>query len=120
MVKQFISTAKAGGGSDSEDMGGGLQSALNYNWTSNTRFVILIADAPCHGEQYPRRGLRPGPAREHLEGPGRRKRGNNRRVKAMAPLKGELSRRLAAGTEGLPLRPSATSPCRGDYQEKSK
>ena len=52
MVKQFISTAKAGGGSDSEDMGGGLQSALNYNWTSNTRFVILIADAPCHGEQY--------------------------------------------------------------------
>ena len=51
-VKEFISSAKADGGKDCEDMGGGLQSALNYNWTSNTRFAILIADAPCHGEQY--------------------------------------------------------------------
>ena len=52
LVKQFISNATAGGGGDSEDMGGGLQSALDYKWSSNTRFVILIADAPCHGEQY--------------------------------------------------------------------
>lgn len=51
-VKEFISSAKAGGGKDCEDMGGGLQHALNYDWKSNTRFAILLADAPCHGEQY--------------------------------------------------------------------
>ena len=51
-VKQFISKAKAKGGNDCEDMGGGLTSALNYKWKSNTRFVMLIADAPCHGFQY--------------------------------------------------------------------
>ena len=33
-------------------MGGGLTAALNYKWKSNTRFVMLIADAPCHGVQY--------------------------------------------------------------------
>ena len=51
-VKEFISSAKAGGGKDCEDMGGGFQNALNYEWKSNTRFAILLADAPCHGEQY--------------------------------------------------------------------
>lgn len=52
LVKKFISNAKAGGGKDSEDMGGGLTAALNYKWQSNTRFVMLLADAPCHGVQY--------------------------------------------------------------------
>ena len=33
-------------------MGAGLQNTLNYEWKGNTRFAILIADAPCHGEQY--------------------------------------------------------------------
>ena len=51
-VKQFISKAQAKGGNDCEDMGGGLTAALNYKWKSNTRFVMLIADAPCHGFQY--------------------------------------------------------------------
>ena len=51
-VKEFISNAKAGGGKDAEDMGGGLTKALNYKWKSNTRFVMLVADAPCHGFQY--------------------------------------------------------------------
>ena len=51
-VKLFISKAQAGGGKDCEDMGGGLTAALNYKWRSNTRFVMLIADAPCHGVQY--------------------------------------------------------------------
>ena len=51
-VKEFISSAKAGGGNDCEDMGGGFQNVLNYEWKSNTRFAILLADAPCHGEQY--------------------------------------------------------------------
>ena len=51
-VKEFISSAKVEGGGDCEDMGGGLTSALNYKWKSNSRFAILIADVPCHGEQY--------------------------------------------------------------------
>ena len=51
-VKEFISSAKADGGKDCEDMGAGLQNTLNYEWKGNTRFAILIADAPCHGEQY--------------------------------------------------------------------
>ena len=51
-VKEFISSAKVEGGGDCEDMGGGLTNALNYKWKSNSRFAILIADVPCHGEQY--------------------------------------------------------------------
>ena len=51
-VKEFISSAKADGGKDCEDMGAGLQNTLNYEWKGNTRFAILLADAPCHGEQY--------------------------------------------------------------------
>ena len=51
-VKRFISKTQAEGEKDSEDMGGGLTAALNYKWRSNTRFVMLIADAPCHGVQY--------------------------------------------------------------------
>ena len=37
--------AKAGGGKDIEDMGGGLIAALNYKWNSNTKFIMIIADA---------------------------------------------------------------------------
>ena len=51
-VKNFISSAKVGGGGDCEDMGGGLNLALNYKWKSKSRFAILIADVPCHGIQY--------------------------------------------------------------------
>ena len=51
-VRSFISSAKSGGGKDCEDMGGGLQKALDYKWESKTKFAILLADAPCHGEQY--------------------------------------------------------------------
>ena len=45
LVKKFISNAKAGGGKDIEDMGGGLIAALNYKWNSNTKFIMIIADA---------------------------------------------------------------------------
>ena len=51
-VKNFISSAKVGGGGDCEDMGGGLSKALDYKWKSRTRFAMLIADTPCHGIQY--------------------------------------------------------------------
>ena len=33
-------------------MVGGLVNALEYDWNSNTKFALLIADAPCHGIQY--------------------------------------------------------------------
>ena len=52
-VKNFIKSAKVeGGGDECEDMVGGLNSALNYDWESSSRFAMLIADAPCHGVQY--------------------------------------------------------------------
>ena len=52
-VKNFITQAQLGDGADfCEDMVGGLNLALNYSWKSNTRFAMLIADAPCHGVQY--------------------------------------------------------------------
>ena len=52
-VKNFISKAELGYGKDlCEDMVGGLNLTLEYSWKSNTRFAMLIADAPCHGVQY--------------------------------------------------------------------
>jgi hypothetical protein len=35
-----------------EDIVGGLNKVLELNWTSNTRLVVHIADAPCHGKKY--------------------------------------------------------------------
>ena len=52
LVKNFISSARTGGGGDCEDMAGGLYTALNYKWESKSRFAMLIADVPCHGIQY--------------------------------------------------------------------
>lgn len=51
-VKNFISLARVGGGGNCEDMGGGLNTALKYEWKGRSRFVLLIADVPCHGVQY--------------------------------------------------------------------
>jgi hypothetical protein len=31
---------------------GGLQLALDAQWAADTRIVIFVADAPCHGEKY--------------------------------------------------------------------
>ena len=50
--KQAIESIKVEGGGDCEDMVGGLMNALGYDWSSNTKFALLIADAPCHGIQY--------------------------------------------------------------------
>ena len=47
MVKNFIKSAKVGGGGDCEDMAG-CNSALNYKWKNRSRFAMLIADRPCH------------------------------------------------------------------------
>jgi hypothetical protein len=50
--KNSLESVKVGGGGDCEDMAGGLVRALEYDWKSNSKFAILIADAPCHGIQY--------------------------------------------------------------------
>ena len=50
--KRAVESIKVGGGGDCEDMVGGLVNALEYDWNSNTKFALLIADAPCHGIQY--------------------------------------------------------------------
>ena len=50
--KRAVESIKVGGGGDCEDMVGGLVNALEYDWNSNTKFALLIADTPCHGIQY--------------------------------------------------------------------
>jgi len=52
-VVQFINRQTAfGGGDAAEDVAGGLADALAQNWVSQTRTLVLIADAPCHGKRY--------------------------------------------------------------------
>jgi hypothetical protein len=44
---------RAYGGDDGpEDVAGGFEKALEQNWTSKTKYAVLIADAPCHGSKY--------------------------------------------------------------------
>ena len=40
------------GNDEPEDLLGGLDKALRMDWQSKSRVLILIADAPCHGQQY--------------------------------------------------------------------
>merc|ERR1712137_405427 len=43
----------ADGGEDvPEDVAGGLAAALGLRWRSETRTVVLVTDAPCHGQKY--------------------------------------------------------------------
>ena len=51
-VRDYISKVEVGGGSDCEDMPGGLNIALNFEWSGKSRFAILVADVPCHGIKY--------------------------------------------------------------------
>ena len=41
-----------GGGDEPEDIVGALREALKMNWLSNSKYAILVCDAPCHGKQY--------------------------------------------------------------------
>ena len=50
--KRAVESIRVGGGGNCEDMVGGLVNALEYDWNSNTKFALLIADTPCHGIQY--------------------------------------------------------------------
>lgn len=52
-VRMFIENQQASGGGDApEDVFGGLDAALRFEWGSQLRFMVLIADAPCHGMLY--------------------------------------------------------------------
>ena len=41
-----------GGGDEPEDVIGALRQALNMNWVSNSKYAVLVCDAPCHGKKY--------------------------------------------------------------------
>ena len=53
-VIDHLQKVKCFGGSDTpEDVRGGLTRAVtDLSWKGDHRFVILVADAPCHGKQY--------------------------------------------------------------------
>merc|ERR1711920_613445 len=49
----FIDAQDAQGGDDvPEDVAGGLAAALGLKWRAETRTVVLVTDAPCHGQKY--------------------------------------------------------------------
>mmetsp|Transcript_21172 Transcript_21172/g.45964 ORF Transcript_21172/g.45964 Transcript_21172/m.45964 type:complete len:580 (+) Transcript_21172:3227-4966(+) len=41
-----------GGGDGPEDIAGGIECCLQSKWKAKARFVVLVADAPCHGLKY--------------------------------------------------------------------
>jgi hypothetical protein len=52
-IQRFIQSQTAKGGGDTpEDVNGGLQAALDMQWTSEAKCIILVGDAPCHGSEY--------------------------------------------------------------------
>jgi hypothetical protein len=52
-VINFIDRQQADGGDDfPEDVAGGLAAAVGLQWASQARTVVLIADAPCHGQHH--------------------------------------------------------------------
>jgi hypothetical protein len=49
----FLARLYALGGADRpEDICGAFRVALEQPWEARTRYAILIADAPCHGNTY--------------------------------------------------------------------
>ena len=53
-LRNFISKANADGGGDTpEDIAGGLQKVMEQQWRPEaSKYMIMIADAPCHGKKY--------------------------------------------------------------------
>ena len=55
-IDNFIDSLKNfhcfGGGDQPEDVAGGLNEALKMDWKSTARYVVLVCDAPCHGNKY--------------------------------------------------------------------
>lgn len=48
-IKKLVAT---GGGDGPEDVAGGFENALKQDWQGQSRYAILLADAPCHGKKY--------------------------------------------------------------------
>jgi len=50
-IKLFVGTLKAQGGDDApEDMAGGLKESMGQAWKAGAKkFLVVVADAPCHG-----------------------------------------------------------------------
>jgi vacuole morphology and inheritance protein 14 len=52
-VKEFIARQSATGGGDGpEDIPGGLDEAIKLDWRAEAKLILLVNDAPCHGEEY--------------------------------------------------------------------
>lgn len=54
-IKAFVATLEAiGGGDFPEDMAGGLAEASRMKWDGGNavKFVVVVADAPCHGPRF--------------------------------------------------------------------
>ena len=52
-IKNRIEDCKASGGGDTcEDVAGALEKGIKKNWNSKARYVILVCDAPAHGNKY--------------------------------------------------------------------
>ena len=50
---EFLSNLDCfGGGDEPEDIVGALKVALDMDWQSNAKYVVLVCDAPCHGKKY--------------------------------------------------------------------
>ena len=49
----FLKDLRATGGGDCpEDVAGGFENALKQSWEGVSKYAILLADAPCHGNKY--------------------------------------------------------------------
>ena len=52
-LQDSIKNIIADGGADTpEDVAWALERALDKNWKNNARFIIFVADSPCHGNKY--------------------------------------------------------------------
>jgi hypothetical protein len=50
---EFIKKVRASGGADApEDVCEGFERALSQDWKAETKIVVHIADAPCHGTKF--------------------------------------------------------------------
>ena len=51
--QRFVSCINANGGGDApEDVLGGIEAAVNLNWSSKNRVLFHVGDAPHHGERF--------------------------------------------------------------------
>ena len=53
VFKEFVGSIEATGGDDGpEDVLGGLEAAINLNWSSKNKVLIHVGDAPQHGPRF--------------------------------------------------------------------